>query len=134
MRFKVILALSALFIIACTKNDILSSKPELVWVVIEPIQCLGNPWERDWLESHNGDRASYPKDPTMPGIEPEEFAIIQEYYGRNGVTVYTAKTAQKYNTVCTSCSCPEGHTLYLLVEAEDVQKMIDFGYRAESPK
>ena len=31
-----------------------------VWVSIDPIQCLGNPWEQDWLLTHEYDE--YPKD------------------------------------------------------------------------
>ena len=42
------------------------------WVAIEPIQCLGNPWEQDWLDNNNGEYDAYPKDPTTPGLEPEE--------------------------------------------------------------
>jgi hypothetical protein len=95
---------------------------------------LLNPWERDWLESHNWDHSAYPKDPTTPGLEPEELAIIRDYYDRLGVTVFDATTAQKYEIVCAACSCPEGHTLYLLVRGEDVEQMVEVGYRVESPE
>jgi len=119
---------------SCNEEDPTRSEPDQLWVAMEPIQCLGNPWERDWLESHNWDYSGYPKDPTTPGLEPEEFAIIQDFYDRLGVTVFEAETAPKNEAVCLACSCPEGHTLYLFVAAEDVQKMMEFGYRVESPK
>jgi len=50
------------------------------------------------------------------------------------VKVFEAETARKYDVVCAACSCPEGHTLYLLVRDEDLQRMIAVGYREESPE
>ncbi|MCH8125190.1 hypothetical protein IIC38_04410 [candidate division KSB1 bacterium] len=132
LDWRVILALLA----ACTMScnwDFGTVQPERVWMATEPIQCLGNPWELDWLESHNWNYSGYPKDHTTIELEPEEFAIIQDFYNRRGVTVFKAETVQKYDTVCAACFCPEGHTLYLIVAIEDVQKMIEFGYRIETP-
>lgn len=143
MRLAIALVLSGLFLMSCNREDATTPLPGEdatrplpghVWVATEPIQCLGNPWERDWLESHGGDYSLYPKDPATPGLEPEEFEIIQDYYAGQGVEVIEAQTASKYPAVCAGCACPEGYTLYLLVRAEDLQQMIDFGYRAESPK
>lgn len=133
MKFGVVLAFCFVCLTSCRTEDSTRSDPAGVWMAIEPIQCLGNPWERDWLESHGGDYSAYPKDPTTPGLEPEEFTIIQEFYDRAGVTVIDAETKQKYDAVCLACSCPEGHTLYLLVSPEGVQTMIGFGYRLEAP-
>jgi hypothetical protein len=106
----------------------------VTWVAIEPVQCLGNPWEQDWLENNGWDYDAYPKDPTRPGLEPEEFEIIRDYYARQGVVVFEGRTAPKYESVCLACSCPEGHTLYLLVRDEDAEAMIGWGYRLESPE
>jgi hypothetical protein len=124
----------------CQTNDRLPFEPELIartqlraWVAIEPTQCLTNAWEADWLEQHGGDYAAYPKDPTRPGLEPEEIAIITSYYARQGVVVFETATAPKYTAVCMACSCPEGHTMFLRVREEDVETMIGFGYRVEAP-
>jgi len=124
----------------CTSEDGASfeaqpAKSVLVttWVAIEPVQCLGNPWEQDWLEKHGWDYHSYPKNPARPGLEPEEFEIIQDYYDRGGVAVFEGRTAPKYDNVCLACSCPEGHTLYLLVRDQDVEAMVGWGYRVEQP-
>ena len=103
------------------------------WVATEPIQCLGNPWEQDWLASHDNDYASYPKDPTKPGLESAEVEIIKDYYRRQGVTVFEVAAKGRYGVVCLACSCPEGYTLYLDVRQQDVPKMISLGYRQESP-
>jgi len=104
------------------------------WVAMEPIQCLGNPWELDWLANHQGDYSAYPKDLSQPGLEPEEFAIIKDYYQRQGVVVSAGQTAAKYDEVCAACTCPEGYTLYLSVREQDIPTMLSLGYRLESPK
>jgi hypothetical protein len=106
---------------------------EETWVAAEPIQCLENPWEQDWLENHGWDYEGYPKDPTTPQLEPEEFVIIQGYYERQGVVVFEGENAPKYEEVCLACNCPEGQTLYLRVRHEDVPTMVSLGYRVESP-
>ena len=106
---------------------------ETTWVAMEPVQCLGNPWEQDWLENHDGDYDSYPKDPARPGLEPEEFEVIQDYYNGGGVGVFEGRTASKYDSVCLACSCPEGHTLFLQVRDQDVEAMVGWGYRVEPP-
>src|SRR5512139_1076393 len=103
------------------------------WVAIEPTQCLTNPWEADWLAHHGGDYDAYPRDYSTPGLEPEEVDIIKDYYRRQGVMVLAATTAPKYDMVCLACNCPEGHTLFLLVRESDVDTMLGFGYRVESP-
>ncbi len=126
----------ALYLVSCQQPQILApGLPDLgrAWVATEPIQCLGNPWERDWLASHDGDYGSYPKDPTKPGLEPAEVEIIRDYYRRQGVVVFEAATKGRYEVVCAACSCPEGYTLYLEVRRQDVERMTSFGYRQESP-
>lgn len=126
---------SALFLASCQQGHVLSpalpgpgfelAPPERAWVAIEPIQCLGNPWEQDWLASHHGDYGSYPRD--------NPFQIIKDYYRRQGVVVYEAATQARYEVVCLACSCPEGYTLYLEVRRQDVPAMLALGYREESP-
>jgi hypothetical protein len=102
------------------------------WVAIEPIQCLGNPWEQDWLDN-GGDYQDYPKDPTTPALEQAELEIIKDYYQRQGVEVSDGLNEPKYDNVCLACSCPEGQTLYLQVREEDIPTMLSLGYRLESP-
>ena len=48
MRSLLVFALVMLCASSCSDGDFSSSNPARVWVAIEPIQCLGNPWERDW--------------------------------------------------------------------------------------
>jgi hypothetical protein len=116
------------------KEPLLSRGETGTWVAAEPTQCLTNSWEQDWLERHDWDYAGYPKDPTHPGLEPEEVEVITDYYSRQGVVVSEATTRDQYQAVCLACSCPEGHTMYLRIRDEDVQTMLGFGYRVESPR
>jgi hypothetical protein len=125
---------------SCTSDDpsppssVLTRNAEsLTWVAIEPTQCLTNAWEQDWLARNGDDYAGYPRDPGTPGLEAGEIAIIEEYYSRRGVVVSGTDTAPKYEAVCLACSCPEGHTMFLRVRAQDVNTMIGLGYRVEAP-
>ena len=115
------------------EKAILARGERTSWVAIEPRQCLTNSWEQDWLDRHGNDER-YPSDPTWPRrFTPEEIAIIQDYYSRQGVVVFQATARQSSDVVCLACSCGEGHTLYLLVRDEDVETMVGFGYRVEMP-
>jgi len=137
MKLRAFVAATVLGLASCQQAHVLvpslpdpgitQAPVERAWVAIEPIQCLGNPWERDWLASHQGDYASYPRN------KPAEFQIIKDYYRRQGVVVYQAATRDRYQAVCLACSCPEGFTLYLEVRRPDVRTMIGLGYREESP-
>ena len=136
----ILMAVFCGFVIGCQRDGGTDASLQLdrnvqdeAWVAIEPTQCLTNSWEMDWLANNNGDYSGYPKDPTRPGLEHEEFEIIQDYYSRQGVVVFEATTRPKYETVCLACSCPEGHTMYLAVRNQDVDIMVGFGYRVEEP-
>ena len=95
-----------------------------MWVEIAPIQCLGNPWEQDWLKSHADNYSGYPKD--------REFEVIKDYYKRQGIVILDVKSRQKYEVVCLACTCPRGDALYLLVNAIDSEKMLALGYKAST--
>jgi len=133
MRWGVTVTFLGLCITSCVAVISVNSGMH-VWVATEPIQCLENPWERDWLESHNWDYSNYPKDPGTPGLEPAEFEIVQKYYAGFGVEVSDKATQSKFDAVCAACTCPEGHTLYLKVRDEDASQMLEFGFRKEAPK
>jgi hypothetical protein len=101
------------------------------WVAIEPTQCLTNPWEQDWLAQHDDDYQGYPGHGQTLG--EEEFEIIQNYYAGLGVAVSGGRTMTKYQVVCDACSCPQGHTLFLKVGPDDIDTMLDLGYRLATP-
>jgi hypothetical protein len=101
--------------------------PECTWVAIDPIQCLGNPWEQDWLEKHDDDYESYPRD------WESRKRIIWNYYRELGVRILDITAYRTMDAVCEACSCPEGYTLYLYVVDRHVRTMLALGFRLEEP-
>lgn len=96
------------------------------WVAIDPIQCMGNPWEREWLEKHPGELYPLELDDMLP--------IIIDYYERQGIRIVDSRILWTHNSVCLACSCPAGYTVYFLVSRRDVQMMLELGFRIESPQ
>ena len=97
------------------------------WVATEPIQCLGNPWEQDWLSRHGNDARSYPRDRTS------QETIIVDYYARLGIEVRRIVSIMTSPVTCDACTCPRGDTLFLLVPDRDAATMVALGYRPEAP-
>ena len=138
--FYIILAIGMLFFIlgntGCDINPGMSlpDYEDKTWVMMEPTQCLTNPWEQDWLKVNNESYENYPKN-TYGGTELTlvEKQIIKDYYKKYyDVDVYEIKTIQTYHEVCAACSCPEGYTLHLLVDDNDIRSMENLGYRLSS--
>jgi len=96
------------------------------WVAIDPIQCMGNPWEQEWLEQHPGEL--YPME-----LE-DKLPIVVDYYQRQGCRIFDSRIIMTYNEVCRACSCPAGYTVYFHVLNRDVPGMLDLGFRIESPE
>jgi len=100
-------------------------KPEKykTWVATNPIQCLYNPWEQDWLKSHNNNYTAY----EGGGYATE---AIKNYYQKLGITIYKLKSMSWGSgfAVCAACSCSAGDTMYLLVSNSDVDKMLKLSY------
>jgi len=101
------------------------------WVEIDPIQCLGNPWELDWLKSHNDGYASYPRDVHTEGLDDGETIVIKDYYKNQGITVFDARSGSpgRETAQCEGCGCSAGYTLYLLVLESDFDKMLNLKYK-----
>ena len=113
-------------------STILQSVPQdlqKTWVEIDPMQCLWNPWEKDWLKSHNDDYASYPRDFHTEGFDGGEITIIKEYYKNQGIIVYDVKLELTHYSVCEACACPIGDTLYLLVSDNAIRQMLESGFK-----
>jgi len=121
------LILASLFFQSCDNNGGILKPGDEIWVATEPVQCLSNAWERDWLDRHGNDYSSYPLDPDS------QLAIIRNYYSGFGVKVGAIISVPRYDVVCLACSCPRGDTLYLEVDEEGAETMIGLGYRRESP-
>lgn len=92
------------------------------WLDYVPVQCMGNPWEQDWLAANGGDSASYPKE--------REMEIIKSYYEKKGVQILkTGLGMSAFDRVCLACSCPRGDLILLLVPDSQVEKMLALGFK-----
>ncbi|MGI0040921.1 MAG: hypothetical protein ACRD94_03035, partial [Nitrosopumilaceae archaeon] len=113
-----------------TMNSIIDELASLLtgqktWVEIDPIQCGGNPWEIDWLESHPNDFSIYAR-----LITNEKIDLIKNYYKKQDIEIFDVKSFPWEDVaVCEACSCPAGYTLYLLVSDYDVQMMQELGFK-----
>ena len=135
------LLIGLISIAGCIKQGInLPKETGKTWVEIDPIQCLGNPWEVDWLKAHEeefkdkpyGAYGEYPRDFNTLELESEEIRIIKDYYQKQGITIFDVKSEWTHEGVCDACDCPEGYTLYLLISDSDVDKMLELGYKISS--
>lgn len=95
------------------------------WVHIDPVQCMGNPWQGDWMQEHGND---YPGRVDENGMNEEESGIIRAYYEKQGVTVLDSRIEWTHKATCEACSCPQGYTLYLSVPSTDVPKMTELHF------
>ena len=118
---------------SCIKQGIdLPKENEKTWIEIDPTQCLSNPWEGDWIKSHDNNYSGYPRDVHTSELEQEEIQIIKNYYQKQGITIFDVKSEWTHEIVCEACSCPQGYTLYLLVSSSDVNKMLELSYKVSS--
>lgn len=120
MRKRLIIILSIILVvvliaigIAFFGKPFLKQEEGKKWVSVEPIQCRGNPWEQS---------DSYSRD--------QEENFIKAYYAEQGIIVYSVESkSAKYGVVCEACSCSRGDILYLLISDENVDEILDLGYK-----
>lgn len=87
-----------------------------IWMSIDPIQCLGNPWDKM-------------VDRTAKDTREAEKQAMFKYYGQRGIIVYDYGWEQTHEFVCEACDCPRGDTINLYVKEEDIGKMRSMGFR-----
>lgn len=125
-RDKLWLGLLALGLLAgCQEETVLLSndpiRGETVWLSIDPIQCLGNPWEQDWLLTHDHD--DYPQ--TQSGA----IAIFRDYYTGQGLVIHDVRVESTGAiAVCDGCSCSTGERYLVLVDEADEGAFLDLGF------
>lgn len=118
------LAIALLLSPAAEAKRSLSDK---VWVIIRPKQCLGNPWEKDWLAKHHNQTVKYPI--------RQEGSIIKSFFASKQIPIYEMREVKyiKGDPLCQACDCPRGDTFYLMIQASDAPKMVKFGYTERLP-
>ncbi len=115
---------------ASCRNMQNQQSPHGVWMKTEPIQCLGNPWEKAWLEAHRGAYDEYPNGHPRR-VEEEEKRIIRDFFESQGIHVLKVEAVPFPDDamVCEACDCPQGYTLYILTDKEGAEKLEQFGFR-----
>ncbi|MEE9466260.1 MAG: hypothetical protein V3W14_11895 [Candidatus Neomarinimicrobiota bacterium] len=93
---------------------------ERIWVSIDPIQCLGNPWEQDWLLAHEYDE--YPRD------QWDQLRIFREFYEDQGVEIHGIEVTFPHEVVCGACFCPRGDRISCLVDEADLPAFLGWGF------
>lgn len=96
-----------------------------IWVYINPIQCLSNPWERAWLTEHDDDYDAYPRD------EENRMHIFREFFEEQGVTFHEVKVTTWAEEVCGACSCPTGERIHCLIDESDLEILKGWDFQEE---
>ncbi len=123
------LLVSLTLFFGCTDVDLPPLEKGRVWVEIDPIQCMGNHWERAWLEENEGKDYPVSTDPDEL-VSKEEAKIINDYYQKNeGIKVFKVEAPGPAKATCAACSCAKGYMLYLQVSEDDLKKMLELGFR-----
>lgn len=92
-------------------------------MAITPVQCMGNPWEQSWLEEHD-----YDYDQWSNLSEDDQLVVFEDYYKDLGIIFSDIEVEYTYETVCAACSCPRGDVIAVLVDQEDIERLIDLGF------
>ncbi len=124
-----ILAALLLLFFACRSNKEGNAR-EKIWMQTEPVQCLGNPWEQDWLATKGRKYEDYPKgDPRV--LEEAEKEIIRSFFEKEGIRIYKVEGVSFPDSVmlCDACDCPQGYTLNVLIAPADSARLRNFGFR-----
>lgn len=122
-----IYALAAVFLVFASPAFAKPPQQDHVWIILRPLQCMSNPWEKEWLEKHNNQVTKYPR--------AQEYALMKQYFKRHQVTIKSLRVKPYVNgdPRCMTCECPRGDTWFLLVDAPDVPQMVDLGYTERIP-
>ena len=99
-----------------------------MWVSINPVKCLDNAWEQDWVnksgltgeESFRGYKNYLDK--------TGEKQIVIDYYANIGITVYNYTNEKISDVVCEACECQRGDRVSLLILYNNLSKMQKLGY------
>ena len=128
MRTLFIFILILTSFLACDSDDLVKRNYAYnLWTALTMRQCLGNPWERNWLSQDGNEYSDYPRD-----IE-EQIQIARDYYQRQGIELHEIKMCFTGKCACAACSCCSGYTLWLHVSDEFKDTLIDLGFRIEDP-
>ena len=101
-----------------------------IWLTMNPIKCLGNPWEFDWLKNNNNQYNKYPTG-NATKIDTEEIIILKNFYAQQGINILNTKSTPLEKEVCNTCSCDQGYKLDILTLEKNAEKMIQIGWERQ---
>ena len=96
------------------------------WVTIDPIQCMGNPWEQAWLQENNNSHDLW----TEMG-DQDKLDVFEEFYNNKGIVIYNIKCTEPHEDTCAACSCPRGDRIHCHIHEDDVDQMLEWGFEIE---
>jgi hypothetical protein len=86
-----------------------------------PVQCLGNPWQQEWLKQSGNNHDNYPRE--------REQEVLAEFFLKRGAVIYGYRKEQVWDATCAACSCPEGNVLAVRIHQDDLAFFEQFGFR-----
>lgn len=89
-----------------------------VWIMINPIQCGFNPWEKMKLEI-----------PLPEDRAAAEEKLVRTYMSNMEVKVRKYTVKQTMENTCAACSCPRGDTMWLEVDKDGHEAALDAGWK-----
>lgn len=108
------------------KDSLLDIDPT-IWLSLNPVQCGGNPWEKEW-EKNN------PSAQEFPFYKEEEF--VKAYFMGRGIQVKSIilQSFPPGAGNCDACECARGDTLYIEAPVKYKKRLIaDYRFK-ESDK
>ena len=111
-----------MLLVSCALPFSCQEREDLRWVSTDPIQCLGNSWEQDWLAQHDNDFSQYPRD------EAGRLRIFREFFEEQGVNIHKIEVTFPYNGTCNGCACPRGDRISSLIDEAALPIMLEWGF------
>lgn len=126
------LVILLLFAFACRSNKARMGD-KYIEMKMEPVQCLGNPWEQDWLKKHEMKYEDYPRGKPRE-LEAEEKEIIRSFFENEGIRIFKIEGIPFPDSVmiCDACDCPQGYTLKVFTIPSDTARLRSFGFKIDN--
>lgn len=127
MKAPILISILATLIASCGNSK--NAQNKIVWLTIDPIQCLGNPWEKAWVAENSYEEypIGHPRE-----FETVEEMILREYFTNQDIVISKVqhKSYPEDMMVCEACSCPAGYHLYIAVDPKFKDRLVDeFGFK-----
>ena len=114
--FLASLFLLSLFLLGCIEDD-----GATVYRYYRPLNCLENPWQQKWMETHDPETEDFPWE--------EELTLFKEYYqSEHEVYFYGVDFIPSYDITCAACNCPRDEIIRVLVSSSFDEDLNALGF------